>query len=287
MKKNISILLSATLLFGTAALTANAATESSEVVSANEYRFEEISKTTLPNNTIKSYTYGIKESDNPETTAYFTQDGTTNIYGFKLTDCLKGTKTINNVKKGDYRASVCNGSNIYDRYNFEKTGGTYVLTKFKLSDFDDYFNSDGTCTNSYSDGYTHNFNFTKESDGNTSQLAIISGGYVNFVAPDKNGYVQAYICKNLGEYTYYMTNFKSANGWSGGGTTGSSIAMLRIGNSDLKLGISVDDVTAIQKYASDMKDFNKLQIRNADVNFDGKIDIDDATMIQKYIAGLL
>ena len=287
MKKIISIILCAVILTCATIFSTNASTESSEAVSANEYRFEEISKTTLPNNALKSYTYGLNEANSPETTAYFTQDGTTIIYSLKLTDCLKGTKTINNVKKGDYRASVCNISNISDRYNFEKTGGTYVLTKIKLSDFDSYFNSDGTHTRSYSDGYKHNFNFTKESDGNMSQLAIVSGGYVNFVAPDKNGYVQAYICKNLGECTYIMTNFKSVNGQSGGGDSGRCIDELVMGDLSLKGGISIDDVTAIQKYASNMQDFNSVQIRNADVNLDGKIDINDATMIQKYIAGLL
>lgn len=286
MKKIISILLSATILFGATALIANAATESAEAVSANEYRFEEISKTTLPNNTLKSYTYGLNEENNPKSTVSFINDSTRESYSLILTECLKETQTYS-VANGNYKVALGWTGNNYNRYNFEKTGGTYVLTKFKLSDFDSYFNSDGTCTNSYSDGYTHNFNFTKENDGNTSQLVIISGGYVNFVAPDKNGYVQAYICKNLGERTCFMTDFQPVKGSSGGGITGKIINKLIMGNSGLTGEISVDDVTTLQKYVSDMENFNKLQIRNADVNFDGKIDIDDATMIQKYIAGLL
>ena len=285
MKKIISIVLCAVILTCATIFSTNASTESSEAVSANEYRLVEISKTTLPNNTIKSYTYGLNEGNNPQSTAIFINDSTSEVYSFNLTDCLKGSQTYS-VAKGNYRFIIGWITNKYNRYNFEKTGGTYVLTKFKLSDFDSYFNSDGTWTKSFSDGYKHDFNFTKESDGNTSRLIIISGGYVNFVAPDKNGYVQAYICKNLGRYTYYMTNFISANGGSGG-STGSTINKLRMGNVCLTGGISVDDVTAIQKYVSDVEEFNSLQIRNADVNFDGKIDIDDATMIQKYVAGLL
>lgn len=280
MKKIISILLCAVMLAGTAVLTANAATAHNRSVSASQYSFQEISTTTLPNNAIRSYTYGITEVNNPCTTARFTNSSNNQSYSLDLTECIKSCQSIS-LPRGIYNLNVCNGKDIYNNYDFDKTGGTYVLTRFKISDFSSYFNSDGTHTRNYTDGYTHNYNFTKENDGNISQLAIISGAYVNFVAPDKDGYVQAYIRKRIGDKVTYFTNFRNT---PGGGVI-ASINLLIIGNSSASGKIDIDDVTAIQKYTAGIETFNSLQERNADANGDGKIDVDDATMIQKFNAG--
>ncbi|MBQ5630791.1 MAG: hypothetical protein IIV15_05715, partial [Ruminococcus sp.] len=46
-------------------------------------------------------------------------------------------------------------------------------------------------------------------------------------------------------------------------------------------------VTAIQKYAAAYEKFNAAQLKYADVNKDGAVDINDATAVQKYIAGII
>lgn len=51
--------------------------------------------------------------------------------------------------------------------------------------------------------------------------------------------------------------------------------------------VTVDDVTAIQKYAADTLKFDDVQIEAADVDGNGKVNIDDVTMIQKYIADMI
>ena len=286
MKKIISVLLSITMIIGTAIFTANAAEESSATVSADEFRFEELAVTTLTNNTLRSYVYGITAENSPRSSAEFAHEDTNVKYNLKLSDCLTKPQTIT-LEKGRYEATVCSGGNIYDRYVFEETGGVYVLTRFKLSDFSNYFNENGTHTKTYSDGFTHDFTFVDEHNKNSSSLVILSGGYLNFVAPDSDGYVQAYLCKNIGAVTRYFTDFRTQNGWLGGGISGSDLFYLNMGNTYPATVVAIADVTAIQKYVSEIEEFNNLQTRNADVNLDGKISIDDATMIQKYLAGLI
>lgn len=142
---------------------------------------------------------------------------------------------------------------------------------------------------------THiNFNFVKESDERYSQLAIISGGYVNFVAPDKDGYVQAYLFKKVGKKAYYFTKFEDkANSYRSGSIEICVSFDLVIGNviSDVSMGtggiIDIIDATGIQSYIAGLEEFDKIQIRNADVTGDGKIDVADVTMLQKYIADML
>ena len=156
------------------------------------------------------------------------------------------------------------------------------------------FNEDGTQTETFSNGNTHNFNFVKESDERYSQLAIISGGYVNFVAPDKDGYVQAYLFKKVGEKAYYFTKFEDkANSYRSGSIEICVSFDLVIGNviSNVSMGtggiIDIIDATGIQSYIAGLEEFDKIQIRNADVTGDGEINVSDATMIQKYIADML
>lgn len=282
MKKIISIILSVTMLTATAALAANAATADTEYVSAKQYRYEVISETTLPNNVVKTYSYGFTQKNNPNSEfGIISKENRKLVYYFKSQNS-EATK----VEKNNYKAFL-NYSSTSLNLNFENTGGVYQLIKFNLNDFHHYFNKDGTSTQVMG-GYTHDYNFTLEEDGNRSHLVIVSGGYINFVAPDKDGYVKAYIYKKLGGDVKFVTDFQCVNNWSGGGISGISIAYLLIGNADVSLNkVIVDDVTAIQSYSAGIDDFNKLQKRNADVNFDGKIDVDDATMVQKYLAGML
>lgn len=163
---------------------------------------------------------------------------------------------------------------------FNTTGGTYELMKVKLSDFDTYFNEDGTVTLTV-DGVTHNYNF-KEEKGFFSSLPFFSGNVMSVAAPDKYGYVYIYVSTKLGEETRYWTCLENSDAIYG---NYGYFAALTIGNVDKDSWVGINDATAVQKYLSDMISFDKLSLRNDDVNRDGKIDIDDVTLIQKYVAG--
>lgn len=294
MKKIISAILAATMLLSAAAFSVGAAQISDNETSARQFRFEELSETTLPDNTIKTYTYGYTQENNPEPRATFINRDTWEYYFIRPNaEDLSTPKTME-LPKGEYKFGIY-GTHEYQRYNFEHTGGTYVLTRFKINDFSPMnFNEDGTQTRNFSNGGSHNFNFVKESDERYSQLAIISGGYVNFVAPDKDGYVQAYLFKKVGEKAYYFTKFEDkANSYRSGSIEICVSFDLVIGNtiSNASMGtggiIDIIDATAIQSYMAGLEEFDKIQIRNADVTGDGKIDVADVTMLQKYIADML
>lgn len=51
--------------------------------------------------------------------------------------------------------------------------------------------------------------------------------------------------------------------------------------------IDIFDVTEIQRYIADYRDFNEDEMYVADVNEDGEINIFDATMIQRFLAGYI
>lgn len=295
MKKIISAILAATMGLSAAAFSAGAVQISDNETSAKrQFRFEKLSETTLPDNTIKTYTYGYTQENNPEPCATFYNRDTQYYYFIRPNAEDLSTPNTMELPKGEYKFGIY-GTHDKQRYNFEHTGGTYVLTRFKINDFSPMnFNEDGTQTETFSNGNTHNFNFVKESDERYSQLAIISGGYVNFVAPDKDGYVQAYLFKKVGKKAYYFTKFEDkANSYRSGSIEICVSFDLVIGNviSDASMGtggiIDIIDATGIQSYIAGLEEFDKIQIRNADVTGDGKIDVDDATMIQKYLADML
>lgn len=168
-------------------------------------------------------------------------------------------------------------------FNVNSTGSTYQLIKLKLSDFDSHFNEDGSITQEI-DGISHNYNFTDEGNGFYSHLPFFSGNAITVAAPDKDGYVSLYVSTKLGERTKYWTDFFMEGSKTVVGIN-SSLSDLTIGNVDKKVGVNIDDATAVQKYMADIINFDSLSLRNADANQDGKIDIDDVTLIQKYVAG--
>lgn len=60
---------------------------------------------------------------------------------------------------------------------------------------------------------------------------------------------------------------------------------LKMGDVNLDNRVDISDVTAIQKYASKITNFNSTQLLLADVDGDKRIDIHDATYLQHYIVG--
>ena len=60
---------------------------------------------------------------------------------------------------------------------------------------------------------------------------------------------------------------------------------LIIGDVNMDGEVNIFDVTQIQLYAAEYREFNDDEMFVADVNFDGEVNIFDATQIQRYIAG--
>ena len=105
--------------------------------------------------------------------------------------------------------------------------------------------------------------------------------------------VQIYISTKPGVPVKYTTSFcyelhlnGSLRFGGGGGSSGSYIGGLTIGDCDQSGYMDISDATAVQRYSAKMEDFNKAQIRCGDLNGDGVVNIMDATLIQKAIANL-
>lgn len=285
MKKIISILLCVAMLAGTAAITANAASVDENTVGAHKYT--SLGKTTIKDSQVRFYTYNFTKN-NPKT-------------GIRMDDITMhmSKEFYFNDITGEYKQISVSGASVFEHWlmlesggggtqsgRYDKTGGTYEKIRVKLSDYSDYFNSNGTHTK---DGY--NYNFTTQKSGDTkysSALVFWSGGIFTAVTPDKNGYVEFYVCKNIGEDVNFFSGFRydtpTTHG-SGGGKNGEIFKGFIMGDTNVNGWVNVDDVTKVQSYTAGTEELDSLQQRNADVNDDGKIDINDATMIQKYLAG--
>lgn len=62
--------------------------------------------------------------------------------------------------------------------------------------------------------------------------------------------------------------------------------VFKLGNVSLNDYINVADATLIQRYLADYSELSPLQLFNADVNGDGRVNIKDSTRIQKFTAKL-
>ena len=224
-------------------------------------------------------------------------------YDIWFKDCINAPRFLN-LPKGEkfvkYMMTQGHGyfGNVQTFYQFDKTGGEYVKVKIKLSDFSRLFNENGTMTAELRDGSYKDFDFTYEdfgTDGNgvncyaESGAYATSGGAVTSFAPDKDGYAEIYVSRQLGVDTKVMS-YRYCRLKDGAhcdyGRIGDTLVGLTCGDTDLSGYISVTDATLVQKYVVGIEDFDKLQLFNSDVNHDGEISVVDATLIQKYIVGL-
>ena len=172
------------------------------------------------------------------------------------------------------------------------SAGRYERVRIKLSEFSNYFNNDGSHTESSSLFGTHTYRFCEEeedSDGNvfSSVLCIYSGGAINHVVPDSKGEVELYLSTNLGDSVVFTTDFQRAtknSSGGGGGISGRSLGGLSIGDCDFNGYLSINDATTIQKHAADLQKFDAAQKRCGDVNKDGVIDVMDSTELQMFLA---
>ena len=218
-------------------------------------------------------------------------------------DCINSPRFFN-LPKGEkfvkYMMTQGHGyfGNVQTFYQFDKTGGEYVKLKIKLSDFSYLFNENGTMTAELRDGSYKDFDFTYEDFGTDSNgvncyaesgVYATSGGAVTSFAPDKDGYAEIYVSRQLGVDTKVMS-YRYCRLKDGAhcdyGRIGDTLVGLTCGDTDLSGYISVADATLVQKYVAGIEDFDKLQLFNSDVNDDGEISVVDATLIQKYIVGL-
>ena len=224
-------------------------------------------------------------------------------YDIWFKDCINAPRFLN-LPKGEkfvkYMMTQGHGyfGNVQTFYQFDKTGGEYVKLKIKLSDFSYLFNENGTMTSELSDGSYKDFDFTYEDFGTDSNgvncyaesgVYATSGGAVTSFAPDKDGYAEIYVSRQLGVDTKVMS-YRYCRLKDGAhcdyGRIGDTLVGLTCGDTDLSGYISVTDATLVQKYVAGIEDFDKLQLFNSDVNDDGEISVVDATLIQKYIVGL-
>ncbi|MFZ2792913.1 MAG: dockerin type I repeat-containing protein [Ruminococcus bromii] len=264
----------------------------------------EVTSTTqkISNNQIFVTTTGYTENTDKNFGAKF-QTTEEKDYDIWFKDCINAPKFVNlpkDEKFVKYMMTQGHGyfGNVQTFYQFDKTGGEYVKVKIKLSDFSRLFNENGTMTSELSDGSYKDFDFTYEDFG-TDSIGVncyaesgayaTSGGAVTSFAPDKDGYAEIYVSRQLGVDTKVMS-YRYCRLKDGAhcdyGIIGDTLVGLTCGDTDLNGYISVTDATLVQKYVAGIEDFDKLQLFNSDVDNDGEISVVDATLIQKYIVGL-
>ena len=300
--KNIIKKISAIAMCGV--LTVGSVLMTGAVSEDENHKDFEVTGTTqkISNNQLFVTTTGYTENTDKNFGAKFR---TTNEkdYDIWFKDCINAPRFLN-LPKGEkfvkYMMTQGHGyfGNVQTFYQFDKTGGEYVKVKIKLSDFSYLFNENGTMTSELSDGSYKDFDFTYEDFGTDSNgvncyaesgVYATSGGTVTSFAPDKDGYAEIYVSRQLGEDTKVMS-YRYCRLKDGAhcdcGRIGDTLVGLTCGDTDLGGYISVADATLVQKYVAGIEDFDKLQLFNSDVNHDGEISVVDATLIQKYIVGL-
>ena len=257
----------------------------------------------ISNNQVLVTATGYNES-NPKYYGVMFENMAGKGYSVYFKDCVDKLKFLNLPKNQEFTRHMITADNRYFgdtgmKFNYDSTGGEYVKIRIKLSDyFPDGFNDDGTMTGKLSDGTYKNFDFTYEDFGTdssgkpcyaTSGAYFVSGGAVTSFVPDKNGYAEFYISRQLGEDTGLMAYkyCRLKNGAECKTTIGGKLNCLTCGDAYPDGNITVGDATSVQKYVVGIVKFGKTQLFNSDVNHDGEISVVDATLIQKYIVGLI
>ncbi|MGN1112376.1 MAG: dockerin type I repeat-containing protein [Acutalibacteraceae bacterium] len=284
-KKLISAILCAALA-ATSIVSISAAGTDSDTSGAS-YRYKVLGTAELPNDYATFYTFG--SSIDPTSGISFKDRDTSNTvldYYFTSPTPSGVSQYLPSASGYSFRKLLGSGSGSGGRtLKFVNTGGTYEKIRIKLSDFSSYFNDNGTHTKAFFDDPSHDYNFTKESSAYTSSLVFFSGGAITAVAPDSNGYAEIYVSTKLGTETFFATDFFGNNS-SGGGTTGSTLYSLTIGDVDKSGYVSLNDAILLQKYQLGMQSLDELSLRNADVNRDGVINLKDTVRVQKYMLGI-
>ncbi len=282
MKKLISITLSAAM----AAIAVFTGTTAVSAESTKDYSV--VSTTAIPDNQVRVSFYGITKSTCAGTVNLLSDSGNLSVTASNLVS-LSRVLPVNSDAEYYISLNLSDTENSSETlYGFNETGGAYEKVRFKLYDFCESswgFNENGTADKEIL-GETHTYNFKDEGNGYSSALIVISGGAITFASPDEDGYIEAYVSTSLGDNVEIRTVFQSQNGSNISGDSGASYNLLGLAWGDVTQdgSITIDDVTAIQKYVADISSPDSLSERNADADQDGQITIDDATPIQKYLA---
>ena len=95
----------------------------------------------------------------------------------------------------------------FDNFKSSGTGGNfsyldtssyreYILHRMHLSEIDSRFRADGT----FADRSGNEYNFRNQSGNTAAAMIIVSGGFINAVLPDENGYVEFYVRKDTRKF---------------------------------------------------------------------------------------
>ncbi len=179
------------------------------------------------------------------------------------------------------------GFKIFD----EDISGSYSKVRVKLHDiYPTYFTEKGTIIKKsrYKNmEWEYNFKYQEYGSGHfSSNLVFRSGAFITGCAPDENGYVELYLCNNIGVATDMSTSFGydfPAVAGSDGGVTTSTVHQFTVGDTNGDYTVNIKDATSVQECAINADKLEGFCKFTADVNHDGVINIVDATLIQKYI----
>ncbi|MBQ8538786.1 MAG: hypothetical protein IJ433_03950 [Ruminococcus sp.] len=212
------------------------------------------------------------------------------VIEFAGTECIDAEKIVKSTPNVVYDFYTClpNGAGGGHSFKFDNSGGVYRKVRVKLSR-SSYFNEDGSHT---TDRFTYHFGDPEYVGVNCyeSCLVILSGGAINFVVPDKRGFVEFYTSTNIDVRPRYYTNFhyklredgRYISG-GGGGINGGTIKDFAKGCVRNSYA-AISDVTEIQLYLSRLNDFDIMAQYRADVDCNNVISILDATLIQLHLA---
>lgn len=294
MKKIISLIICMILAF-TGAITSSAAVinnDSSVGITLGDFEnnCRVIGNDTIPNNTARLYTYGQIGAAGNSVGISFIDSNT-----YNSTDCVFNSRVSYqdvylpspNYYASDLLLIDSSGSDSSSGPDFSltKSGGNYRKVRVKLSEYSNYFNSDGTHTK---DGYR--YSFTYQEGGYLSSLLISSGGAVTAVTPDHYGFVEFYCSTQIGVPTVFSTNFSHRTSTSysgGGGISYQKLPGFMVGDTNSDGSMSIYDATYLQMHLTGTNDLSDAAEISADVNLDGKVDVDDVTNIQKHLANLI
>lgn len=296
MKKLISVLIAAALTIISVFTAFAAETPDSTGAEKLPSKYKIVSTVNIKQGTMLFYPYNLS----PTTTAqYRLKDVTT---GTSTTVSMKDShsypKTINISSTDTYEPMMGSGNGLGGggTFTYKNTGGKYDIIKIKLSDFTDYFNSDGSHTQ-YNNALGINFKYTfteqLQSNGDKmySSLFFESGAAVTCATPDKNGEVEIVVSRNPAhrvafstDFSYYIISKGGLTTGGGGGRNRHDVDGLSMGDVDCDGWVDIDDVTNIQRALSEYQKINALQIRNGDFDKDKTVSIKDVTVLQRYLA---
>lgn len=164
------------------------ATETEDVLVSAEPDIQVLGDTfTLKDDQVMYTTYNISENHRWGISLRNNEIGTiTRMFR----DCVDDPQIIDTVKGATYNLWICDysGASGSQKVDFATTGGEYVKVRVKLNAISDYFNADGSHTKNGHNYYFGDVEYVDD-DRYSAGLAIVSGGVINGVAPDKDGFV--------------------------------------------------------------------------------------------------